>query len=353
MLDNIEKIQKIDKFGLLGNIEDMPDQISAGWELGSKSTLPSHYYNIKNILLCGMGGSGISSLLAKSLISDSARVPIDVWQDYNLPYYIDTSSLVIVTSFSGNTEESISCLKEAIDRQSKIIVISTGGEAGAICKKMKIPFVEFSYGSPPRAAFGYTFSILMQLLKRLNMIEIEDRLIVQAVKYLKNLATKINIQANSSQNIAKSYAEQMNGSVPIIIGSEHLSVVSYRWSTQINENAKQAAWSDTIPEMNHNRVCGLDFPKNIKENLKYYILSSKNINERLILRESILSQLFDRSRLNYETIYLQPSTNKIIESLSFIMLGDYISFYLAILNTTDPSRIKNIEYYKEKLLQEE
>jgi len=352
MLDNLEKIQQIDKSNHLSNIEDAPDLISAGWELGGNFAIPSHYYNIKHLILCGMGGSGIPSKLAQSLVFSTSRIPVYTIQGYNIPQFVDNTSLVIITSYSGNTEEDISCLHDAIAKQAKIIIISTGGELASIAKKNKIPFLEFSYGSPPRAAFGYIFGLIIQIMKRLNLIEISENDWIAGVKYLKNLATKINIQTNTQQNIAKSYAEQMLGNIPIIIGSEHLSSVAYRWSTQINENAKQISWSDTLPEMNHNRICGIDSPKNLKDNIRYYILSSKNIHERTILRESILAQLFDKQRVQYETIYLQPSTNRLIESLSFILLGDYISYYLAILNGVDPTPITNIDFLKEKLNQE-
>jgi len=352
MLDNLEKIQQLDKSNLLQNIEDVPDQIIAGWELGGKFVIPSHYYNVKQVVLTGMGGSGISSLLASSITHSSSRIPIITLQNYDLPQFVDGGTLVVITSYSGNTEESLSCLTDAINRQAKIVVITTGGEMINIARKYKIPYLEFNYGSPPRAAFGYTFGLIMQVLNRLNIAEVTDENWASAVKYLINLATKINVHSSSQQNIAKSYAEQMVGTIPIIIGAEHLSVVAYRWSTQINENAKQASWFDTLPEMNHNRICGLDFPKNLRENIKVYILSSKNIHERTILRESILGQLFDRNKINYETIYLQPSTNKLTEALSFILLGDYISFYLGILNGVNPGLIQNVDFIKEKLSQE-
>lgn len=349
MLDDLEKIKSFDKLNILGNIADFPDQLTSAWELADKFAIPAHYYNIKNIVLCGMGGSAIAGFLTKELADQKTRVPIFLCNNYNLSGFVDNNTLVIAVSYSGNTEETISALVQAHDCQAKILAISTGGELSTLAKKLRFPFVEFNYGSPPRSAWGYPFGIITQIFKRLGIIEIDQKKIISASKYLTNLSKKINPIAPSQQNIAKSYAEQMKGKIPIIVGAQHLGVIAYRWSTQINENAKQSSWHDVLPEMNHNRIEGFVFPPTIRENLHYYILSSQNYHERIQLRENLLGEFLENSSISYEMVYLQPSTDPFTESLSFSLLGDYISFYLSILNSTDPSDIKNIEKLKDKL----
>lgn len=349
ILDEEKQLKKLDTDNMLQAISDFPAQIESCWKQMKSFSIPTHYIQAKNIIILGMGGSAIGGALVSSFVLKKSRVPIFVHRDYDLPVFVGSDTLVIGVSYSGNTEETISGFEKAGQLTNKLIGISTGGQLGSLCRKFRAPFFEINYGSQPRAALGYLLTAVLGIATKLGFIEVEDHEINEAIVLLKAMEGKIHPGVRAAQNQAKQLADRLRDKTPIIIGSGELSEVARRWKTQFNENSKQVAHFEILPEVNHNAIVGLDFPKKLSEKIFVILLQSKFSHPRVKIREQVTLQLFQQRKIQYETIYLQSATTPLNEMLLAIFLGDYVSYYLAMLNAVNPTTIEPINYLKDRL----
>jgi len=349
MLDDQTMIEKIDKDGMLAKIQEQPDQVKIAWEQVQNFIIPTHYINAKNVVVLGMGGSAIGGDLIRDLVKSSAKIPVHVVRDYDLPKFVDSTSLVIASTYSGETEETITAFTEAIDRGAKTLIISTGGKAAALSRKYKIPMFEIKYQAQPRAAIAYSLIPLLGIFNKLGYIELGINEVLNAVTDLINFKQKNDINVPTSQNDAKKLAEKLHNRLPVVIGGGILSNVARRFKDQINENAKQVACFDEIPELCHNHIVGLDKPENILKETYTILLQSRFDNKRNNLRNQILIQLFQKKGIKCESIMLDCKGGKIAEILHNVLFADYVSYYLAILNQVDPTPVETIKFLKDRL----
>lgn len=347
-LDDPGEARKLDKENILRNIREFPEQIErclADWQ---KIPLPTGFIQAKNIVIGGMGGSGIGGALARDLAKD-AKIPIYTWSNYGIPSFLNRDSLVIAVSYSGNTEETIDFLKKAAEKTRKIVTISSGGRVASLATNYRTPHYEINYGSEPRAALGYLFTSVLAIFSKLDILKISDDDWREALIILKGQQKKIAPEMSSGANQAKILAGKIHGKIPIIYGSGALTEVARRWKGEFNENAKNAAYYEIIPELNHNSLVGLQFPAEAAKNLFVIILQSKFDHERNRLRQIITAQILDKFRLNHEFVLLEPSPTPLSEMLQVIHFGDFTSYYLALLNRVAPNPVEIIGYLKDKL----
>jgi len=348
-LDNLSAIMQLDQENMLSNIQDFPDQVERCWADWKKIALPTSFINAKTILILGMGGSAQGGGLAQGLAGKTTEIPIISLRDYDIPGWVDKNTLVIAVSYSGNTEETLEALSQAGKKTDKIITVSTGGKLYSLGSHYKALHYQIHYGSQPRAALGYTFTSILAIFKKLNLLEITDEDIKEALLLLRALQKKLDVEIPSGRNTAKILAEEIDGRIPIIFASSRLKEVARRWKSQFNENSQVAAYFEVLPELNHNSLVGLDFPAEIRKKLFFFILESKYDHPRNRLRENITAQILQEKRIPYETIMMQPAGNPLSEMLQIIYLGDYVSYYLAILNNVAPNPVGIIEVLKGKL----
>jgi len=268
------------------------------------------------------------------LMSESAKVPIEVVRDYLLPAYVDSATLVIAVSYSGNTEEVLTAAQQGKGSGAKVIAVTKGGKLAEWAAKSNIPTLIFEYDSSPRAALGFLFAPLVIILEKLGL-----------ASYPANLE---NLAFEDFTEPAKSLAKKLNGKMPIIAGSGFLIPVARRFKNQINENSKQTAVAEEIPELFHNVVQGLDFPKNLAESVIFIVLNSNFYHPRNSLRIMILKDILDEKKLPYEILEI-AGPDKLSQMLNAIMMADMVSFYLAMLNDVDPTVIPTIDYLKQQL----
>ncbi|NCN24631.1 bifunctional phosphoglucose/phosphomannose isomerase [Candidatus Berkelbacteria bacterium CG_4_9_14_3_um_filter_39_23] len=352
ILDTPGEYKKIDLTQIIQNINELPDQIGVVWEEMKNFILPSHYIQCNKIVLIGMGGSSMGAALAKTLVAQSAKIPLEIVRDYELPGYIDSKTLAIAISYSGETEETLSCALKAQKKDAKIITISSGGALESFAKKHRLPHYKINYGSQPRAALGYSYTAVCAILKKIRLLEINDDQIQKAVTQMKNAMKKIAPEVPTVQNQAKQLAERLYGKIPVIIGSGIMQEVARRYKGQFNENAKTASYFEAIPEMNHNSLVGTEFPESINSKIFVILLGSKFDNQRNNLRIDITAQILTKRRIQYEIIQPTPASNKIAEQLLSIHFGDYTSYYLAMLNGVDPEPVEIIKFLKDSLVKE-
>lgn len=348
-LDNIDAIRKLDQENILQNTEDFAIQVEDCWEDWLKIPIPAHFMNVKSVLILGMGGSGIGASLMCSLADKLSKIPVTVLRDYSIPGWVDKNTLVVGVSYSGNTEETLESFYQVAQKTDKLITISTGGKLESLSSQFKALHYKYSYESQPRAAFGYSFTALIAIFSKLHFIEIKNEDVQESIILLKGLMKRIDIDIPVNQNIAKILAQKLFGKIPVIIGSGTLGEVSRRWKGNFNENAKTASYFEILPEMNHNALVGLEFPKDLNQKLFFIILQSKYDHPRNKIRQNIVVQILQQKKIEYESVLMQPSGNILAEMLQSILLGDFVAYYLAILNGTPPEPIKIIDFLKEKL----
>ena len=252
----LDDIKRIDSKGMYTWIADFPTQIEEAVRIGKETKINLNVKGVQNIVLTGMGGSAIGGDLLRSYLAEELDVPFIVNRNYTLPKFVGKNTLVIISSYSGNTEETISAHKDAIKRKARVLCISTGGETAKSAKKFKQPWIHIPPGLSPRAALGYSFFPLLVVLSRLGFVKAKDKDIKETIQLLKNKSALFS-NPNSPDNAPLKLAERIKGKLPIIYSPvEHLDTVNIRWRGQIAENAKQLSSGHVLPEMNHNELVG-------------------------------------------------------------------------------------------------
>ncbi|MDD4860435.1 MAG: bifunctional phosphoglucose/phosphomannose isomerase, partial [Dehalococcoidales bacterium] len=340
--------QKYDPDNMLARIHELPSQCEQAWQEISKFKLPSDYVKVDKIVILGMGGSAIGGDLAASLAFSESRVPVTVNRDYHLPAYVDKKTLVIASSYSGNTEETLTAFKEARKAGAKLLAATTSGELKSIVEKEKIPAFIFGYKAQPRAALGYSLLPMLGFLQKLGFVKDKSADVAEMLRVMRSLAGRINENVPSAGNPAKQLADDLHGKLSVIYGSGILSDVARRWKTQINENSKGFAFYEVLPELNHNAVVGYQYPAELKKAIKVIMLRSPLLEPRVLLRYQITGELLAKAGVAYQYIEGEGSS-ALSQMMSLVLFGDYVSYYLAILYEIDPSPVAVISYLKDRL----
>lgn len=347
-LDDSLELAKLDPNNMRDRLYHFPDQCMDAWNQGVNLEVPSDYDEIKNIVIAGMGGSAIGGELVGDLLSSENNIPVEICRNYELPSYVDSDSLVICSSYSGNTEETISACYHAIAKNAKVIVISSGGKLGEIALETGIPYFAIKYSGEPRTTVGYNFLAPMGILSRLGVYHSRDGDIEEVIDNLTFLKHRLSPDVPVLENPAKELALNLESKIVVIYGAGILSGVARRWKAQLNENAKTWAFMETLPEADHNAVSGITWPKKMKNNIVVVMLQSIDLHERIKLRYRYTSELFQKSKIK-QFMVDGIGEGKPAQILSALMFGDYTSYYLGILNGEDPSKVDSIEYIKSRM----
>lgn len=348
-LDNVKEIERIDKQGMYGLIYDFPRQLVEGTHLGHIVDLNLENFAPENIILAGMGGSAIGGDLIRSYLVYELKIPFLVCRNYNLPKLVNDKSLVFVSSYSGNTEETLSAYQEAKTKNAKIIAITSGGILLDECREDGFPFILIPQGFPPRAALGYSYAPVMVILSRLKLIGNKLEEFEKTINFLEGKRTEYSKERKKKQNLAKSLALELYGKIPIIYSSaDYFDAVGYRWKGQLCENSKVLAFNNCFPEFNHNELVGWKVLDHIRGKLIVILLKDKEDHPRIQRRMKIVKDIIKKEKVKVIEIESQGE-NLLSRIFSLIQLGDFTSFYLAILNGEDPTPVKVIDYLKRKL----
>ncbi|OGO23859.1 MAG: bifunctional phosphoglucose/phosphomannose isomerase [Chloroflexi bacterium RBG_16_50_9] len=347
-LDDPETYKHYDPEGMLGRIKEMPRQCQQAWQAAMDFDLPEDYAEVDSVVILGMGGSAIGGDLVRSLAEAEAKVPVLVYRDYGLPAYVDDRTLVITSSYSGNTEETLSAFNLALKKGAKKLVLTTGGTLLAMAGEKNIPAFKITYKAQPRAALGFSFLPTFCFLQKLGFLKDKSADVAETVKILEGLSARMDDTVSLSSNPAKKLAQRLYGCLPVIYGAGILAEVAHRWKTQVNENSKSWAFYEVFPELNHNATVGYQFPAELARRILVVLLRSPSLNPRISLRYEVTSELLDRSKISHE---FADSEGKSILSqmMSLVLFGDFVSYYLALLYRIDPSPVKVIDYLKERL----
>ncbi len=347
-LDNASVYRQFDKSGMLNHLHEFPEQCQKAWEKVLKFDIPREYTKISNVVILGMGGSAIGGDIARRLALAESKLPVWVHRDYGLPAFVDESTLVIASSYSGNTEETLSAFTKSLGTQSKKLVITSGGKLKHLAENAGIPAFVVDYQAPPRAAFPHNFVPLVGIFQKLGLLRDKSTDLHEAVDILNKLSRDFIETRPLASNPAKQLAAKLWGHIAVIYGAEMLSEVAQRWKTQFNENSKSLAFFESFPELNHNAVAGYEFPLEAKERIFVLMLRSSSLRPQSLLRYEATAKLLARAGIAYEFAEARGES-VLAQVMSLILLGDYSSFYLAMLNEVDPTSIDAINFIKQYL----
>lgn len=345
-IDTVERIRAGDPEGMLDRIKELPQQVRDAWAIAKKAQIPPAFGDVRSIVVSGMGGSAIGGDLAAALLANELRVPMFVHRDYGLPAYVGRDSLVICSSYSGNTEETLSAFEEARKRGAKVIAISTGGRLAELAQAAGFPLVTFSYKARPRATLGYSLTLVLGVLMRAGLAKDLSSEIEAALADVAKLQERVHEGART--NDAKKLAAATAGKIVFVYGAAGMGVMARRVKGQWNENAKNWAAYDVMPELNHNAVVGFPEPAIAKQAVAVLFLRSTQDLGRHRVRYEVTKQLLDRAGIEHHTLEL-PGSSALSEVLQMTYFTDHVSFYVALLNGADPSPNTSIDFLKEQL----
>jgi glucose/mannose-6-phosphate isomerase len=343
-LDDPETYKKYDPSGMLARIREMPEQCRRAWQDTINFDLPRGYSGFERVVVLGMGGSAIGGDFVQTLAECENKVLL-VHRDYGLPPSTDATSLIVASSYSGNTEETISALIESLKTPSKKLVITSGGRLQSLAEENGIPVLSLNYQSQPRAALGYSFILLLGLVHKVGFISDKSRQVDEMVRVLEELSACIDEKVPSSVNPAKQMASKLYGRLTVIYGGGILSPVARRWKTQLNENSKAWAFYEIFPEVNHNGVVGYEFPQEMKHETFVVFLRAGALPPPILSRYELTAELLDRAGVTHEFVEARGE-DTLSQMMSLTLFGDYVSYYLAMLYRVDPSPVKAIDYLK-------
>ncbi len=326
----------------------LPEQFAS--ILNQGISLPVKYQrNYSNIVVTGLGGSAIGGDIIRTYALQKAQVPVIVNRDYDMPGFVNSDSLVLTVSYSGNTEETLSCYQQARSQGAAIIAVTSGGKLADIAEADGYAVVKIPGGLAPRAATGYLFAPLALIFEEIGIIQGAANDIEETVQVLKVVREGIHPGVDLPQNQAKAIAREMKDSLPIIWGSSARSeTAALRWKAQINENAKSPAYYNIFPELNHNEIVGFGMPKDLLARLLIIILRDPEDHPQVKKRMEISKEII-RSHVKKIVELEAQGESFLAKFYSLAYVGDYASFYLALEYGINPSPVETIDYLKAEL----
>ncbi|HAL61953.1 MAG TPA: bifunctional phosphoglucose/phosphomannose isomerase [Chloroflexi bacterium] len=345
-LDDVGALRRNDPQGMGERIAELPWQCRQAWEIIESQPIPADYAQADSVVILGMGGSAIGGDLVRTLVRDLCPVPIFINRRYDLPRFVGQDTLVIASSYSGNTEETLAAFREASRRGAKLLALTTDGELAQMAKNP----LTFSYVAQPRAALGFSLVMLLGILTRLGFVPDPAPDLEEAIEVMKELGSKLREEVPTSQNAAKRLALLLRGKLPVIYAAQHLAPVARRWKTQFNENGKCFAFFEVLPELHHNTVEAFPYPGELAEKGVILLLTSRLYHPRNILRFQVTEEMLDRYGIAHWSTEAE-GRSLLSQALSTIHFGDYVSLFLAALRGVNPSSVETIAYLKKRLAQ--
>lgn len=324
-------------------IEGFTQQLAHAIKLGQSVDLVRPGSDIRNIIITGMGASGIGANLVESLTFGRVPIPITVCKGYNIPQFVSPHTLFIACSYTGDTEETLAAVQKGMLKRAHIICVTAGGKMLELAKEYNLFYIQVPGGSnSPRAQVGYLMISLFYALYHTNLIG------AAFIKETENAIEYLDRGEKAIQSEAELIAKKLRGKLPIIYCDERLRSMATRFQNQINENAKQMAHVNTFPEMNHNEIVGWHFPENVLQQSQVVYLYSDHDHERVEKRMEICREIFEK-RSNPIIDIVAEGASLLEQYYYLIHLTDWISYYLAKENGIDPDPEEAIDFLKAEL----
>ncbi len=348
MLDDLAAYRRIDPQGMLARIGDLPRQCRAAWQEAQALELPDGYRDIDKVIILGMGGSAIAGDFLRSLVALESPIPVFSHRDYELPLLVDDRTLLIASSYSGNTEEVLSSFERGLATGAKKVVITGGGRLLTTARANGVPAFVFRYESEPRAALGYGIMPLLVIAQKVRIVADKSEDLDEAIAAMESLAARIDENAPLTQNPAKQLAEKLHERLPVVYGAGILAPIARRWKGQLNETSKMWCFYEELPEANHNAVVGYGLPKEISAKALVVFLRAPSLHPRILLRYDLTRTALEEAGVESATVDAEGKS-PLAQMMSAVLFGDWVSLYLAILNEVAPAPTPPIGRLKERL----
>jgi glucose/mannose-6-phosphate isomerase len=333
---------------MLGHLRQFPEQCQRAWHNATDFGYPRDYLKVDKVVIAGMGGSAIGADLVRRLAMLENTLPVWVHRDYGLPPFVDRNTLLIFSSYSGNTEETLSCFNDSLRTQAKKMVLTTGGKLKALAEKERMPVLTIDYEAPPRAAFSHSFVSLLGIFHSLRFLQDKSADMKESLGVMKRIEDSVSENTPLDSNLAKQLAADLFGRLAVIYGAGLLSDVAFRWKTQVNENSKAWAFHEVFPELNHNAVVGYPLPAETRQKVIVVLLHSASLHPRTSIRYQVTGEILSKAGIKYKRIE-SIGRSPLAQMIGLVLLGDYVSYYLAMLNRTDPMPVPVIDTLKSRL----
>lgn len=350
-LDNVQKIREIDKRNMQSLLTGFPKQLEEALAIGRRFEVSkASYRRAENICFAGLGGSAIGADLIKNYSEGKVEIPVLVHRGYELPRFVNDRTLLIVSSYSGETEETLSSFYEGVKRRAKIVTITSNGRLEKESVRRRFPCLKIPTGYPPRAALGFSLVPLLVFLHKIGKISFDEREVFESVQLLGKLErVEYGVGVPERSNLAKRMAKEFFGRLVFVYApSSPLEAVALRWRAQMEENAKTLATHHVLPEMNHNEILGWSGPDGLFRKFVALFLRDREEHERVAHRLRITNELIRKEGVRTLEVF-SKGRSLLARIFSLIYLGDFTSFYLSILNGVDPTPVPMIDYLKKRL----
>jgi glucose/mannose-6-phosphate isomerase len=351
-LDNPETVKSLDKSNVLGSVEALPDQFEHAWEEANKVTVPDTYRDIDNLVMTGMGGSGLGARLIQSVYGMELTVPLVRINDYDLPGFVNQKTLVICSSYSGTTEETIENARQAVDKGARWMAIGTGAELIDLARQHQVPFYQIdpkhNPSNQPRMAIGYSVVGQLAMVAKTGIFQLSHEAIAQAIVTMRQVQAQVNPQVPESKNPAKQLAQKMFNKIILYIAARHLTGAIHTVKNQLSENAKALSARFDIPELNHFMMEGLKHPAMNKTDTLAFFADSRLYPERIQKRLKLTKDVVEKNEIA-TYLWQAQAESKLSQAFELIQFGAYVNFYLSMLYGIDPAPIPWVDYFKEQL----
>lgn len=341
-----QQVQEVDTQNMWELIAGFPNQWDEAMKITEGLTLTVDRHRINTICFAGMGGSAIGADLLRAYSYHSCPHPVQVVRHYNIPNWVDENTLFIGSSFSGNTEETLSALSQARERGAQIIALTSGGELLLDATKKNYDYIKIPGGIPPRAALGYNFIALFRIFQDLGFLDEGDEALSETELFLSEQG---ELLSDISGNEALSLAEELQDTMPVVYSdSTTMEPVNLRWRGQFEENAKTLSYGNLLPEMSHNEIVGWEQIVHLTGRLSVIMLFDKDDNKRVRKRMRIVKDLIEDQVATIHVLSTRGES-RLTRLFSLIQMADWTSFYLAIINRVDPTPVAKIDLLKSRL----
>lgn len=354
ILDNLEEIKKLDKSNVLGSVQSLADQVHDAWEQVSSLEVHVDTSRVKNIIVAGMGGSQLGPDVIKRVFKNELPVPLEIYNDYHLPAYAGKDSLILLSSYSGTTEEVLSAAEEAKNSGAQILVITTGGKLQEMAQENNWPVYvinpQYNPSNQPRMAIGYSVFGTIAMFIKAGVLKVDELLVDKVIERIRETSLGINVDVLQENNPAKQMAFNMLGRIPVLLGAEHLEGALHVFNNQLNENAKTYSEYRVVPELNHHLMEGLVYPIENEKMLYFVLFQSPLYHDRTQRRIEVTQDVIEKAGIDTTTVLID-SVTRLEQAFEVIAFGAFTNFYLAMLEQIDPAPIETVDYFKEQLKQ--
>ncbi|MFA4827323.1 MAG: bifunctional phosphoglucose/phosphomannose isomerase [Candidatus Shapirobacteria bacterium] len=351
-IDDINQIKNLDKSNVLESVQALGKQCRQAWENVNEIVIKNDYSRVDRVVVAGMGGSALGAEIIKALYFDRLKIPFEISRGYHLPRYVDQNTLVILSSYSGTTEEILSAAGEAENAGAKIMAISAGGELEKTAIEKRYDFYkirpDFNPSGQPRMALGYSIFGILGLLKMAGIIDIENGEIEGVTAVIEEVRKKNGVEIATENNLAKQIALKLENKIPLVLAAEHLAGNAKTFCNSINENAKTPAMFYLLPEANHHLLESLKNPAINKNNLIFLLFLSDQYEPAIKKRFEITEKVIEQNGIE-KTVIQENGKTKLEEVMWLVAFGNWVIFYLAMIYGVDPATIPWVDYFKNEM----